>query len=127
MNYDNFANRFLGVHRFPQKDLWDGAAISVHDAVAAAAKAALDNPSRDATTVANFIANITCKIGQVSGNGSAPGPSDASVPGASGSIAFAQGTGNQVNKALPIVSISAAGALDQIDLVWSLGGQHSCS
>jgi hypothetical protein len=106
VNYENFAARFLGTHKFPQDDLWDGAAITVHDAVIAATQAARGIPARDPSAVANFITNIDC---------------NSAVPGASGFVAFDQDTGNQVNKAIPIVSITPEGAMDPVSLVWSKG------
>ncbi|ALG08790.1 amino acid ABC transporter substrate-binding protein [Kibdelosporangium phytohabitans] len=105
-NYENFSAKFLDTHKFPADDLWDGTAIMLHDAVASAMRAAKDIPATDPSAVANFIANLDC---------------NSAVPGASGFIAFDQDTGNQVNKAIPIVGITAEGTMNPVGLVWSKG------
>nr|WP_232328298.1 amino acid ABC transporter substrate-binding protein [Kibdelosporangium sp. MJ126-NF4]CEL20201.1 hypothetical protein [Kibdelosporangium sp. MJ126-NF4]CTQ97427.1 hypothetical protein [Kibdelosporangium sp. MJ126-NF4] len=105
-NYENFSAKFLGTHKFAQDDLWDGTAIIMHDAVASAVQAAQDIPATDPSAVANFIANLDC---------------NSAVPGASGFIAFDQDTGNQVNRAIPIVGITAEGTMNPVSLVWSKG------
>jgi ABC-type branched-subunit amino acid transport system substrate-binding protein len=103
-NYADFVQRFTATHRFSTEDLRDGAAMIEHDAVAAAMRAALKDPSAEPQSIANFLANINCT---------------AAVPGASGFIAFEEATGNQVNKAIPIVRINAGGSVTLADLDWS--------
>ncbi|MFK0248928.1 amino acid ABC transporter substrate-binding protein [Amycolatopsis azurea] len=105
-NYDNFVAEFTGTHGFPKKELWDGAAMIEHDAVAAAVEAAVRNVSADPVSVANMVRSIDC---------------NSSVPGATGFIAFDQATGNQLDKALPILSIHPDGSVHPVDLVWSRG------
>ncbi len=103
-NHDNFVTEFT--RRFPRGELWDGAAMIEHDAVAVAVRAAGDNVSADPVSVPDVIRNIDC---------------NSSVPGATGSLAFDRTTGNQLDKALPILSIDADGAVHPVDLVWSRG------
>jgi ABC-type branched-subunit amino acid transport system substrate-binding protein len=103
-NYDDFLKRFTATQGFSTEDLRDGAAMIEHDAVAAAMRAALNDPSTEPQSIANFLANINCT---------------AAVPGASGFVAFEEGTGNQVNKAIPIVRINADGSVTLADLDWS--------
>ncbi|WP_158893349.1 ABC transporter substrate-binding protein [Amycolatopsis anabasis] len=104
-NYNHFIDEF-SAHGFSQTDLRDGAAMIEHDAVATAVKAAEENPSTHPKSITNFLSNIDC---------------NSAVPGASGFIAFDQATGNQLNKAMPILQIMANGQLGQVDLVWSRG------
>lgn len=105
-NYDNFVAEFTGTHGFPKAELWDGAAMIEHDAVAAAVEAAVQNVSADPVSVANVLRSIDC---------------NSPVPGATGFVAFDQATGNQLDKALPILSIDPDGSVHPVDLVWSRG------
>ncbi|OXM41011.1 amino acid ABC transporter substrate-binding protein [Amycolatopsis alba] len=105
-NHDNFIAEFTGTHGFPKGELWDGAAMIEHDAVAAAVEAAARNVSADPVSVANMVRSIDC---------------NSAVPGATGFVAFDQDTGNQLDKALPILSIDRDGSVHPVDLVWSRG------
>ncbi|MGW4131820.1 ABC transporter substrate-binding protein [Amycolatopsis japonica] len=105
-NYDNFVAEFTGTHGFPQAELWDGAAMIEHDAVAAAVEAAVQNVSSDPVSVPDVLRSIDC---------------NSPVPGATGFVAFDQATGNQLDKALPILSIDPDGSVHPVDLVWSRG------
>ncbi|MEV6910437.1 amino acid ABC transporter substrate-binding protein [Amycolatopsis sp. NPDC051071] len=105
-NHDNFIAEFTGTHGFQRGELWDGAAMIEHDAVAVAVRAAMDNVSSDPVSVANLLRSIDC---------------NSPVPGASGFLAFDQTTGNQLDKALPILSIDPDGSVHPVDLVWSRG------
>ncbi|MFC3452920.1 amino acid ABC transporter substrate-binding protein [Amycolatopsis speibonae] len=105
-NHDNFIAEFTGTHGFPKRELWDGAAMIEHDAVAAAVEAAMRNVSADPVSMANMVRSIDC---------------NSSVPGATGFVAFDQTTGNQLDKALPILSIAPDGSVHPVDLVWSRG------
>ncbi len=103
-NYDDFLTRFLETGTFSIEDLKDGAAMIQHDAVTAAATAALNDPTTEPRSIVNFIKNIDCT---------------SPVPGASGFIAFDEATGNQVNKPVPIVRINGGGSISLVDLDWS--------
>lgn len=105
-NYANFITEFTGTHGFSQGELWDGAAMIEHDAVAVAVKAATQNVSSDPVSVANHLRSIDC---------------NSPVPGATGFLAFDQTTGNQLDKAMPILSIDPDGSVHPVDLVWSRG------
>ncbi|MFD5091566.1 amino acid ABC transporter substrate-binding protein [Amycolatopsis thailandensis] len=105
-NYDNFVAEFTGTHGFPKGELWDGAAMIEHDAVAAAVEAATRNVSADPVSMPDMVRTIDC---------------NSAVPGATGFVAFDQVTGNQLDKALPILSIDADGSVHPVDLVWSRG------
>jgi hypothetical protein len=105
-NYADFADEFTRTYRFPAGDLSDGGAMMDHDAVVTAVQAAQDDPGTDPASVANFLSTIDCH---------------SAVPGASGFIAFAQNTGNQIDKAIPILQIAEDGSLRQVDLAWSQG------
>ncbi|WP_410605793.1 amino acid ABC transporter substrate-binding protein [Amycolatopsis sp. lyj-90] len=105
-NYDNFVAEFTGTHGFPKAELWDGAAMIEHDAVAAAVEAAVQNVSADPVSVPDVLRSIDC---------------NSPVPGATGFVAFDQATGNQLDKALPILSIDPDGSVHPVDLVWSRG------
>jgi ABC-type branched-subunit amino acid transport system substrate-binding protein len=105
-NYDNFVAEFTGTHRFPVGELWNGAAMIQHDAVAVAVRAATESPSADPGSISNFLRSIDC---------------NSAVPGATGFLAFEQGTGNQIDKAMPILSIASDGSVHPVDLVWSRG------
>jgi ABC-type branched-subunit amino acid transport system substrate-binding protein len=105
-NYQDFANSFLGTYGFSQGDLGDGSAMIQHDAVATAITAAQEDPSSEAKSLPNFLTNIDC---------------NSPVPGATGFIAFAPDTGNQVDKAMPILQILADGSMSAVGLVWSQG------
>ncbi|WP_410654981.1 ABC transporter substrate-binding protein [Amycolatopsis sp. lyj-112] len=105
-NYANFVREFTETHKFALAELWDGAAMIEHDAVAVAVEAATKNVSSDPVSVANHLRNIDC---------------NSAVPGATGFLAFDQSTGNQLDKALPILSIDADGSVHPVDLVWSRG------
>ncbi|RSM38475.1 amino acid ABC transporter substrate-binding protein [Amycolatopsis balhimycina DSM 5908] len=105
-NYTDFLNAFTGTHEFTRDDLFDGAAMIEHDAVATAVEAAETNPSSSPPSMRNFVANIDC---------------NSPVPGATGFIAFRQDGGNQIDKVLPILRIQEDGTTSPVDLVWSQG------
>ncbi len=106
INYADFAKQFTDIYRFPQGDLADSGAIMEHDAVLTAVTAAMEDPATSPSSIANFLFNFNCQT---------------PIPGASGQIAFQPDTGNQIDKAMPILQLEADGSVRQAGLAWSQG------
>ncbi len=105
-NYTDFARQFTDIYRFPPRDLADSGAIMEHDAVLTVITAALEDPSTSPSSIANFLFNFNCHF---------------AIPGASGLIAFQPDTGNQIDKAMPILEFNTDGSVRQAGLAWYQG------
>lgn len=105
-NYTDFANEFKGANHFPGADLADGIAMMEHDAVTAVITSLRTHPTITVETMPDYLKDMDCHT---------------AVAGATGYIAFQRGTGNQIDKALPLLSLDANGNVQAADLVWSQG------
>ncbi len=105
-NYADFARQFVDIYRFPPSDLADSGAIMEHDAVLTAVTAAMEDPATSPNSIANILFNFNCH---------------STIAGASGQIAFQPDTGNQIDKAMPILQLNTDGSVRQAGLAWSQG------